>query len=256
MTRPFLLAQLTDPHIGAKWNGRSEPTSALAAAIEALRALPDRPDAVVVTGDLTHRGKRRQYAVVREQLERLELPYHVLAGNHDLRAKLREAFALEGDGDDPIRYSADVGPLRLVALDTTIPGAAGGALDAAELQWLASALADAPERPTVIAMHHPPLETGVPAWDATAIAGAQRAALQSLLAGNPQVQAIVAGHLHRSLVANFAGRPLVVAPSTALQSLLDWSCDEFVLVAEPPAFALHAWAGEQLVTHLQPVRRD
>ncbi|MFZ0384445.1 MAG: metallophosphoesterase [Solirubrobacteraceae bacterium] len=253
MSRPFLLAQLTDPHIGADWGGPVPPAAALAAAVDALRGSPDRPDAVVVTGDLADDGAGKQYAVVREQLRRLELPFVVLPGNHDNRAAMRTAFELPVGADDPIHAAADLGPLRLLALDTTIPGAAGGALPEAELDWLERALQDAPDRATIVAMHHPPVLTGVPAWDATAIDAGEQTALGQLLDRHPQVLALVAGHLHRTLVAAFAGRPLVVVPSTYMQSQLDWSGEEFVLVPEPPAFGLHALLDGRLVSHVQPI---
>jgi 3',5'-cyclic-AMP phosphodiesterase len=253
VNRPFLLAQLTDTHIGADWGGPVQPAAALAAAVDALRGSPDPPDALVVTGDLANDGAAEQYAIVREQLRRLELPFVVLPGNHDNRAAMRDAFELPGDRYDPIHAAADLGPLRLLALDTTIPGAAGGALADAELHWLERELQDAPDQPTIVAMHHPPVLTGVPAWDATAIIAGEQAALRRLLDRHPQVLALVAGHLHRTLVAAFAGRPLAVVPSTYMQSKLDWSCEEFVLVPEPPAFALHALLDGRLVSHVQPI---
>jgi Icc protein len=253
MTRPFLVAQLTDTHIGADWGGPPDPTAALLAAVDALGALPDRPDAVLVTGDLANDGTAAQYAPLREQLQRLRMPFVVLPGNHDDRGAMRTAFGLPGDRDDPIHAAVDLGPLRLLALDTTIPGEDGGALPEAELQWLARSLQETPERPAIIAMHHPPVLTGVAPWDATAIGAGQQAALERLLMEHPQVLGLVAGHLHRALVAGFAGRPLVVVPSTYRQSVLDWSCDDFVLVPEPPAFALHALFEGRLVSHLQPI---
>jgi 3',5'-cyclic AMP phosphodiesterase CpdA len=253
VSRPFLLAQLTDTHIGADWGGPVQPAAALAAAVDALRGSPDPPDALVVTGDLANDGAGEQYAVVGEQLRRLKLPFVVLPGNHDDRAAMRGAFGLPGDRDDAIHAAAELGPLRLLALDTTIPGAAGGALPEAELHWLERALHDARDRPTIVAMHHPPVLTGVPAWDATAIDSRDQTALQRLLERHPQVLALIAGHLHRTLVAAFAGRPLVVVPSTYMQSQLDWSCEEFVLVPEPPAFALHALLDGRLVSHVQPI---
>jgi Icc protein len=253
MSRPFLLAQLTDPHIGADWGGPVGPRAALRAAIDALRTSPDRPDAVVVTGDLANRGKRKQYAAVREQLHRLGVPSVVLPGNHDDRAKMREAFELPGQRDDPIRSVTDLGPLRLVALDTTIPGRDGGALPETELAWLDQALGDQPQRPTIVAMHHPPVLTGVPAWDATAIGPVELRVLDRVLARHPQVLALIAGHLHRTLISSFAGRPAVVVPSTYMQVELDWSCTDFVLVPEPPAFGLHALRDGELVSHVQPI---
>lgn len=253
MSRPFLLAQLTDPHIGADWDGPVAADAALAAAVDALRTSPDPPDAVVVTGDLAHRGKRKQYAAVREQLERLGVPSVVLPGNHDDRTKMREAFELPGDGADPIHTVTDLGPLRLLALDTTVPGRGGGALPETELEWLEQALGDQPERPTIVAMHHPPVLTGVPPWDATAIGQVERRVLDRVLSRHPQVLAVIAGHLHRTLISTIAGRPSVVVPSTYMQSELDWSCTDFVLVPEPRAFGLHALLDGHLVSHVQPI---
>jgi 3',5'-cyclic AMP phosphodiesterase CpdA len=253
MSRPFLLAQLTDPHIGADWGGPVEPGAALTAAVDALRASPDPPDAVVVTGDLANDGTAEQYAFVREQLQRLDAPSVVLPGNHDDRATMHAAFGLPGDAEDPIRVAVDLGPLRLVALDTTIPGQARGALPETELQWLDRSLREAPDRPTIVAMHHPPVLTGITPWDATAIGPVERRVLGRVLARHPQALALIAGHLHRTLVSTFADRALVVVPSTYMESELDWSCTDFVLVPEPPAFGLHALLDGQLVTHVQPI---
>lgn len=253
MTRPYLLAQLTDTHIGADWGGSVSPEQALTAAVDALRASPDPPDAVIVTGDLANDGTAEQYAFVREQLQRLDVPWFVLAGNHDDRAAMRSAFGLPGEAEDPIHAAVDLGPLRLLALDTTIPGRDGGALPEVELQWLERSLLEAPERPTIVAMHHPPVLTGVAPWDATAIGPVERTVLDRVLSRHSQVLALVAGHLHRALVSAIAARPLIVVPSTYMQSLLDWSGTRFVLVPEPPAFGLHALLDDRLVSHVQPI---
>ncbi|MBV9817881.1 MAG: metallophosphoesterase [Solirubrobacterales bacterium] len=252
MARPFLVAQLTDAHIGADW-GAPGAAAALRGCVDALLGMPDRPDALVVTGDLTDAGTAEQYAVVREQLQRLGVPWHVLPGNHDDRGAMRAAFALGGEGADPIRYAADLGALRLVALDTTIPGdtAGRGRLDAEQLDWLADALARAPDAPTLLAMHHPPVLTGVRPWDATAPAAAEVAALAALLARHPQVLALAAGHLHRALHSELSGRPVCVVPSPYRQLRLDFEADDFVLAAEPPGFGIHALLHGRLVTHVQ-----
>src|SRR4051794_9050743 len=159
---PFLIVQLSDPHIGAAW-ADSDPVAGLAAAVAAVRALNPQPDAVLVTGDLADAGADGEYERVRELLAPLNAPTYVLPGNHDDRATLRRRFALPGSGAEPVCYAVDLGPVRLVVLDSTIPGEDPGALDDARLAWLESTLAAAPEQPALIAMHHPPLLTGVPA---------------------------------------------------------------------------------------------
>ncbi len=150
MTTPFLLAQLTDPHIGGTW-GFGDPVAGLAAAVESLRRVNRAPDAVLITGDLTDTGADADYAVVRELLAPLRAPIYVAAGNHDDRAALRRHFDVPG-GDaggqregTPIQYAVDLGPLRLLVLDTTRPGADAGELGADRLAWLDAELAAAPD---------------------------------------------------------------------------------------------------------------
>jgi Icc protein len=99
-----------------------DPIPRLEAVIEAVRSLPNQPDAVLVSGDLTDDGAAEGYRVAREMLARLDVPLHVVPGNHDDRARLRAAFDLPGVGDDPINYSMTVGELRLVAFDSIVPG--------------------------------------------------------------------------------------------------------------------------------------
>lgn len=97
MTDPVLLVQLSDLHVGANENG-VDPIPRLKAVIEAVRGLPNRPDAVLVSGDLTDDGVEENYRVAREILARLDLPLHVLPGNHDDRRRIRETFDMPGEG--------------------------------------------------------------------------------------------------------------------------------------------------------------
>jgi 3',5'-cyclic-AMP phosphodiesterase len=251
MSRPFLLAQLSDPHIGADWAG-GDPTAAFASAIETILSLPLRPDAVLVSGDLSEHATNAEYRQVRELLAPLGAPVYVLPGNHDDRATLRQHFGLPGAAREPVQYSADLGPIRLVVVDTTIPLEVPGALDAERLGWLDAELSAAPGMPTLVAMHHPAHTTGIPAWDEFGLVrGAQRA-FAEVIARHPQVRRVVAGHFHRTITAELAGRPALIVPSTYAQLRLTFdSAAEFV--HEPPGFALHAVVDGELVSHVQPV---
>ncbi len=162
MSAPFLLAQLSDPHIGAEWfDDQSVPR--LAAAVESVRAVRPQPDAVLLSGDIADHATDEEYEQVRELLAPLGAPVHVLAGNHDDRRALHRHFGVPGADGEPVCYSVDLGPLRLVVLDTTIPGEDPGVLGTEQLEWLDAELAAAPEQLTLLGMHHPPLFTGVPA---------------------------------------------------------------------------------------------
>ena len=252
MPRPFLLAQLSDPHIGGDW-ADADPVAGLAAAVAEVRSLPAQPDAVLVTGDLADHATDAEYEQVRELLEPLGAPLHVLPGNHDDRRALHRHFGVPGADGEPVQYSADLGPLRLVVLDTTRPGEDPGALDAQRLAWLDAELAAAPELPTLLAMHHPPLVTGIPAWDEVGLAAEDRRALGDVVARHRQVRRIVAGHVHRTITAGLAGRPVTTAASTYVQTRLTFGSDDIELADEPAGFALHAVVDGEVVTHVQPV---
>jgi 3',5'-cyclic-AMP phosphodiesterase len=249
---PFLLLQISDTHLGASWEG-VDPDACLRRAVEAIRGLPDRPDALLVSGDLTDNGAPVEYARLRELLAPLELEPHVLPGNHDKRAALRAAFGLAGDDGEPASHAVDLGPLRLVCLDTTIPGSDGGALDGGRIEWLDRTLDEEPERPTVLAMHHPPLRTEMPGFEAIGLADTSREALAEVLSRHPQVLRIVAGHVHRTIVAELAGRAVLTVPSTYLQSELHFTGSELTMRADPPGFAIHAFRDGALASHVQRI---
>jgi 3',5'-cyclic AMP phosphodiesterase CpdA len=248
---PPLVIQISDLHLGAAWPA-GDPGQALAAAVDAVNAFPVRPEAVLVSGDLTDVATPESYQLAREHLSRLDPPFHVLPGNHDDRALMRRCFDLPGEGADPVQYSLELGSLRVVLLDTVVPGSDGGALDGGRLAWLESELAGEPGQPTLIAMHHPPLATAVRVWDEIALAAADRDALGRLVVAHPQVVGLVAGHLHRTVFSQLGGRPVLAVPSTYEQARLDFELTGFEMSADPPAFAVHTLVGGRLVSHLQP----
>jgi 3',5'-cyclic AMP phosphodiesterase CpdA len=248
-----VLAQLTDPHlhIGPGDLGSAE---ALAAAVRAIAALDPAPDALLVTGDLVDHATDREYARVAELLAPLPVPVHVLSGNHDDPDGLRAHLGAPGSAGEPLQYARRIGPLRLIACDTTRRGRIDGALGAERLGWLEAELAGEPDTPTVLAMHHPPFLTGADALDAVGLAEADRAALGELVARHSRVTRIVAGHIHRTAVGAVGGCPAFVCPSSYLQISLDLSpASRIALVREPPGFALHVATTEGLTSHVQPI---
>jgi 3',5'-cyclic AMP phosphodiesterase CpdA len=252
--RPFLLAQLSDPHLGADW-GPGDPLTGLAAVAEAVRALPQLPHAVLVSGDLADHASDPEYEQAREVLASIGVPAYVVPGNHDDRRALHRHFGVPGADGEPVQYSVDLGPLRLVVLDTTRPGEDPGALDAARLDWLDGELEAAAASPTLIAMHHPPLVTGVRAWDDFGLPDADRRALGEVVERHPQVRGFVAGHVHRVMSSELAGRPVLTVPSTYVQARPNFASGEIEWTDEPSGFALHALLDGELVSHIQPVPR-
>ena len=251
-SRPsFLLAQLSDPHIGADWfDDQSVPR--LAAAVESVRSVRPQPDAVLMTGDIADHATDGEYEQVQELLGPLG-PLHVLPGNHDDRSALHRHFGVPGGDGEPVRYSVDLGPMRLVALDTTIPGEDAGALGDDQREWLDAELAAAPEQLTLLAMHHPPLVTGVPAWDQLGLAASDRRALGEVIERHEQVRRLACGHFHCTMSGELARRSVIVAPSTYVQMRPNFLSDELDLTAEPAGFALHAIVDGELISYVQAV---
>ena len=249
----MLIAQLSDPHI--KLPGRLayrqvDTAALLGKAVAHLNQLDPAPDLVVITGDLTDVGSPQEYAHLRHLLSPLKAPLIVVPGNHDEREALRSAFA---DGaylpeKGFLNFAVDHHGLRLIGLDTVVPGQGGGQLCAERLGWLDETLSAQPELPSLLLMHHPPFISGIGHMDRVGLDG--RDAFAAVLARHPQVVGVLCGHLHRSIYTCVGGRPVICAPSPAHQVVLDLRDEapsRFCL--EPPAFMLHNWDGRTLSSH-------
>jgi Icc protein len=252
MTPANPLVQLSDPHIGALWDG-VDPAARLEATVAAVRQLRPQPGAVLLSGDLAENATDAEYSRLRELLAPLEAPLCVLPGNHDDRAALRRHFDLDGAGDEPIQYDREVAGVRLVVMDTKRNGSEGGELGSEGLAWLDSALGSQPDKTTVVAMHHPPLVTGIPPMDAIGLPAADREGLEAVVAVHPQVQLLVGGHVHRAIAGELAGRAVLAAPSTYLQLELDFEATELKFSSDPPGFAVHLSMDGEVVSHVRAV---
>jgi 3',5'-cyclic AMP phosphodiesterase CpdA len=252
----MLIAQITDTHIKANGRlayGRVDTAEMLARCVEHLNGLSSGPDVALVTGDLVDKGRPEEYAVLRDLLAPLDMPLYVIPGNHDERRAFRDAFAdhsyLPSDGRF-VHYVIDEYPVRLIGLDTTIPGAEGGVMCAERLAWLDARLAEEPARPTVIFMHHPPFITGIRNMDVNNCKGG--AELGALVERHPQVIRLLCGHVHRAIQVHWHGVTASIAPSPAhavAYNLREDAPHDFRL--EPPACEIHYWREDTgLISHL------
>ncbi len=242
----MLIAQLSDTHLrasGRLLHGAIDTERALDACIDHLRRLDPAPDVVLATGDLADGGLPEEYARLRRAFDRLPMPVYVIPGNHDDRGPLRDAFADQGylpTAGEFLHYTVEAYSLRLIGLDTVIPGEVGGAICPARLAWLGDRLTEQPERPTLIFMHHPPFSTGIGFMDSPPLEGAD--ALRCLILRHRQVRQIVCGHIHRAIHLSWAGTTAAIAPSVVYQMNLALRPGEgFFLVDQPPAIALYLW---------------
>jgi 3',5'-cyclic AMP phosphodiesterase CpdA len=253
----MLLAQISDLHIkrpGALAYRRVDTAAHLARCIARLNALDPRPDAVVITGDLVDQGEPEQYVHLKSLLAQLEIPYYLLVGNHDDRRTLRETFSEREElrtGGEFVQYALDIGPLRLVALDSMVPGQSAGLLCNARLAWLETQLDVARGKPVIVALHHPPFVTGIGHMDALRLEPSSADKLAALVARHPNVERVICGHVHRPMFVRFGGTIASAVPAPAHQVALDLRDDApSAFMMEPPAFALHRYDSvDGLITH-------
>lgn len=255
----MLIAQLSDPHVrppGELYQGVVDSNAQFAAAIAHVNALDPRPDLVLLSGDLVDHGHAEEYAMLWRLLADLAVPVRAIPGNHDEREAFRRAFAGQGwlPANGPVDYVAgDLGPVRIVALDVTLPGLHHGVVSEKGAAWLDGVLSAEPERPTIVMMHQPPFDTGIPYMDPYSCREGHR--LAEVLARHPQVERLLCGHVHRLMQLRFGGTTLCTAPSTttaiALQLRADARSASYI---EPPGMLLHHWRqGMGLITHYVPI---
>jgi 3',5'-cyclic AMP phosphodiesterase CpdA len=261
--RAVLIAQMTDIHVGFAPDDQPEELNLIRFRATLARLLegPNRPDMLVLSGDITDHGDAESFAKTAELLADCPCPILPLVGNHDSRAGLLGAFpqVVPADGGF-LHYVVDVPlGLRIICLDTLEDGRHGGAFCDVRAAWLAARLAEAPDTPTLIFMHHPPVVAGIDWMDPVADEP-WMLRLREVLTGQSQVQAIHCGHLHRQIVTQFAGIPLGVTPSVAPLVAMDLNPidkdvpdDRELITTEPPTYALHRWDGETLVSHYERV---
>ncbi|WP_341991828.1 phosphodiesterase [Azorhizobium sp. AG788] len=252
----MLIAQLTDTHIrvpGSLAYGVVDTAAFLERAVAHLRALSPQPDLVIVTGDLTDFDQPEEYARFRALLAGLPMPMFAVPGNHDSSAGLRAAFPelavrAAGAAGDKLNYVLEGHPVRVVMLDSSVPGKPHGELGREGLAWLEAQLAAAPERPTLVALHHPPFLTGIGHMDVQNLRDAD--GLEAVLQRHSQVQALVCGHVHRAVTTRFAGLPASIGPAPAHAvslALHPGAPPSFHM--EPPSLHLHLFTDGRLVTH-------
>jgi 3',5'-cyclic-AMP phosphodiesterase len=255
----MLIAQISDPHVrprGVLYQDLVDSNGMFAAAVSHLKGLVPRPDVVILSGDLVDCGSAEEYAFAREMLAEIRQPLLMIPGNHDEREAFRKAFPdhayLSRSG--PLHFVADdLGPVRIIGLDVTIPGAHHGDMDDAGVAWLDDALARSPDRPTLIMMHQPPFASGIPYIDKYNCRRGDR--LADVVARYPAVERIVCGHIHRFMQVRFGGTMLCTSPSTTTAIALQLDPEaRAASYVEPPALLLHHWKADTgLITHLVPI---
>ena len=253
----MLLAHISDLHVMVEGDlayGIVNTGPLVERAIAHIQKLS--PDAVVISGDLVHNVTAGEYERLKAMLSALKMPTFLMPGNHDSRDLMRQTFAEHSYLPEKgfLQYTVEDYPVRLIMLDTNVPGEGRGELDDARLQWLNQQLAAQPNRPTLLFMHHPPFSTGIALMDGYGLTGSE--ALAEIVQKYDCIERIGCGHIHRPIQKRWAGTLAYTVPSPVHQVSLDlYSSAEYAtFVMEPPAYQLHLWREQDgLVSHTQYV---
>jgi 3',5'-cyclic AMP phosphodiesterase CpdA len=259
----MLIAQLSDLHVRPRGIPAArvvETNMLVERALTVIAALNPRPDIVVVSGDVTECGRPEEYTMAADLFRRyLSMPVFVVPGNHDRRDNFRAGLGhMPGVTADPafVQYVVEDYPIRLVMLDSVVAGAGYGLLCPQRMVFLDETLSAQPDKPTILVLHHPPMLTGAAGMDGIFLRNTGE--LRTLLERHPQVERILTGHHHRSIVGRLGSAIVIVAPAIVHQTelnLVPGLVDQ--LVMEPSAYQLHLQLpnGGGIATHTAYVER-
>jgi 3',5'-cyclic AMP phosphodiesterase CpdA len=218
----YVIAHLSDTHLtapGVRYNPVLDADAAVdraAAVLRAAQADGRRLDAVVLSGDLTDSGHPDAYRRLRAAIEPLGCPAIYATGNHDVRAEFHRSL-LGRDDAGPVLQVHRIGGLRVVVLDSSIPGAGQGRLTGEHLAELSIELAEPAPDGSIVVLHHAPLPPPSPLLSYFALESASRHALARAVAGT-DVRLVLAGHHHLAQSGVLGTVPVAVAASTAIRT--------------------------------------
>jgi 3',5'-cyclic-AMP phosphodiesterase len=252
----MLIAQVTDVHLGFEADNPSEfNRKRLDQVIKVFAAMSPRPAMLLATGDLVDRGDAESYRRLNNAFSLCPFPVWPCPGNHDDRANFSAAFPQVTLVDGFVQYEVEANGLRLLFIDTLEEGRHGGAFCDVRAAWLRARLAEKTDQPTAIVMHHPPVEVGID-WMNTHPDEPWVTRFAEAIEGASQLVSIICGHLHRPISVGWRGQTISICASTAPQVALELAPMDPempdgrpMIIADPPAYAIHRWNGRELVTH-------
>lgn len=244
----MLIVQITDLHVSGPeklFGKRVDSRASFERTVSRVLALNPKPDLVLLSGDLAETGAAEEYDFIAAQIARLTCPVLAVPGNHDVREEMLRKLprcVVEQEGGH-LSFVHDEFPVRIIGLDTIVPGKVHGELSSQRLSWLDQVLSKQSRKPTLIAMHHPPFLTGLKAMDNYGIKQGLDEFRRIISKHAKSVAAIVCGHAHRMIVANLSGVPVLLAPSTSFPFELHLGeIPSLNFVAEPQQFLVHTWS--------------
>ena len=243
----MIIAQISDLHIrpaGRLLYDHVDTNGLCARHVAFLNSMPQRPDVVVITGDITNCGLPEEYEMAAAILRQLDYPTFIIPGNHDNNKNmirgLAHIFPVLGDTPERICYAVDDYEIRMIFVDSSVEGLVSGKIGSLRLEWLAETLNSEKEKQTIIFTHHHPVPSGCAHMDTLCCADGHR--LLALLKDNPQVSRLFCGHTHRTIIQSHGNLMICTAPATAHQVPYDRVDTKGFYSLEPPAMLMHSYS--------------
>jgi 3',5'-cyclic AMP phosphodiesterase CpdA len=212
-----VIAHISDTHLlggGRQLYGTVDTDPPLVHALDLLAKSNLPLEALVFTGDLADLAEPDAYArlkaIVEPAAAKIGAEIVWVMGNHDERPAY-SAGLFGAESTEPQDRVVMFGGLRIISLDSTVPGYHHGALLDSQLEWLRDVLAEPAPDGTLLALHHPPLPSPV---EIMAILELQQMHRLADVVRGTDVRGILAGHLHHAMSGMFAGIPVSVAAAT------------------------------------------
>ncbi|GHB04617.1 3',5'-cyclic adenosine monophosphate phosphodiesterase CpdA [Algimonas arctica] len=258
----MLIAQVSDIHLGfglpqAPTDGNVPNLNRFRRVMAAVTSLRQKPDLILFTGDLVEGGSNWAYPILKDEISSIDIPIYNVLGNHDCRDSYKAVFGGTDFINGKLAYTIEDLPVRIVILDTLQIGRHHGEFNKSDSEWLEKTLSGAPSKPTILVLHHPPIETGI-GWMTPKDNDPWIVRLKAVIERHKQVVHILAGHIHCHISGTFAGRPITVsrsvAPSVALEfEEIDPSIPDgrTMIVDDAPGYTLHQWTGKELRSYSQ-----
>ncbi|MDP2571823.1 phosphodiesterase [Vibrio penaeicida] len=242
------ILQITDVHLAARPSTVSDVLNTHQIFENAVKKIQsDLPmlgeiDAVIVTGDISDKGDLSSYEVFKSIIDQLQLPYFLIPGNHDKREPLRQCFHqhqyMSQSGE--INWVQPLDDFMIIGLDSTIPNKGEGELTQDTLSFLSDALNSQPDKPALVALHHPPFMSGIPFMDNIRLNNSESFA--RVIEQASQDVRIICGHLHNSIVCDIGGSTVISSPAIASTFLTDYRENAQVgFVKSTGGYMVHDW---------------
>jgi Icc protein len=251
-----LLVQISDTHIlprGEVLYNSIDSALHLSKTVQEINRMRPAPDVVLITGDLVDRGDEVGYRHFIQLLQPLTMPVYVIPGNHDDPQTMQKVFQDTSHfpvSDGTFQYVIEDLPFRILALNSRTHNTELPEFDKQKLSWLQFQLEQS-NKPTLIAIHHPPMKTGIELIDMGGTEWFQ--GLKTVLAGHDQVKLLICGHCHTDLCGRIGQVPVYMAAATSHQLIamrgLDLAPSTIIAPATP---TLHHFVNGEFLSGSNP----